>query len=72
MPTIRRRTVVAAFSSGLLAAAVPAMAQGDYPHAKPITVVVSYPPGGDTDAVLADFAGMDAEEIAAARAAGIV
>lgn len=29
-------------------------------------------PGGDTDAVLADFAGMDAEEIAAARAAGIV
>ncbi|WP_198378123.1 CaiB/BaiF CoA transferase family protein [Neoroseomonas rubea] len=29
-------------------------------------------PGGDTDAVLAEFAGMDAAEIAAARAAGIV
>lgn len=29
-------------------------------------------PGGDTDAVLADFAGMDAAEIAAAREAGIV
>ncbi len=29
-------------------------------------------PGGDTDAVLADFAGMDAAEIAAARAAGVV
>jgi crotonobetainyl-CoA:carnitine CoA-transferase CaiB-like acyl-CoA transferase len=29
-------------------------------------------PGGDTDAVLADFAGMDAAEIAAARAAGLV
>jgi crotonobetainyl-CoA:carnitine CoA-transferase CaiB-like acyl-CoA transferase len=29
-------------------------------------------PGGDTDAVLADFAGMTAEEIAAARAAGVV
>lgn len=56
MPTIRRRTVVAAFSSALLAAAVPAMAQGDYPHAKPITVVVSYPPGGDTDATARLFA----------------
>lgn len=29
-------------------------------------------PGGDTDAVLAEFAGMDAAEIATARAAGIV
>jgi crotonobetainyl-CoA:carnitine CoA-transferase CaiB-like acyl-CoA transferase len=29
-------------------------------------------PGGDTDAVLAEFAGMDAAEIAAARAAGVV
>lgn len=29
-------------------------------------------PGGDTDAVLAEFAGMSAEEIAAARAAGLV
>jgi crotonobetainyl-CoA:carnitine CoA-transferase CaiB-like acyl-CoA transferase len=29
-------------------------------------------PGGDTDAVLAEFAGMDADAIAAARAAGIV
>lgn len=29
-------------------------------------------PGGDTEAVLAEFAGMSAEEIAAARAAGLV
>jgi crotonobetainyl-CoA:carnitine CoA-transferase CaiB-like acyl-CoA transferase len=29
-------------------------------------------PGGDTDAVLADFAGMDAAEVAAARATGVV
>ena len=35
--------------------AVPALAQGDYP-AKPITVVVSYPPGGDTDAIARLFA----------------
>jgi crotonobetainyl-CoA:carnitine CoA-transferase CaiB-like acyl-CoA transferase len=41
--------------------------------ATPATVRHGIPaPGGDTDAVLADFAGMDAAEIAAARAAGIV
>ncbi|MBS0341135.1 MAG: tripartite tricarboxylate transporter substrate binding protein [Proteobacteria bacterium] len=35
--------------------AAPALAQGDYPS-KPITVVVSYPPGGDTDAIARLFA----------------
>jgi crotonobetainyl-CoA:carnitine CoA-transferase CaiB-like acyl-CoA transferase len=41
--------------------------------ATPATVRHGIPaPGGDTDAVLAEFAGMDAAEIAAARAAGIV
>lgn len=55
MHTIRRRTFVATLSAGLLVAG-PAMAQGDYPHAKPITVVVSYPPGGDTDAIARLFA----------------
>ncbi|CAH0303272.1 CaiB/BaiF CoA-transferase family protein [Roseomonas sp. CECT 9278] len=41
--------------------------------ATPVTYRHGIPaPGGDTDAVLADFAGMDANEIAAARAAGIV
>jgi len=49
-----RRLMVAA----ALAAACglsPAMAQSPYP-AKPITVVVSYPPGGDTDAIARLFA----------------
>lgn len=55
MLTIRRRTFVAAASAGLLAA-VPALAQGEYPQAKPIMVVVSYPPGGDTDAIARLFA----------------
>ncbi|MBS0451637.1 MAG: tripartite tricarboxylate transporter substrate binding protein [Proteobacteria bacterium] len=35
--------------------AAPALAQGNYPS-KPITVVVSYPPGGDTDAIARLFA----------------
>ncbi len=55
MHPLRRRTFAAALSACLLIAA-PAMAQGDYPHAKPITVVVSYPPGGDTDAIARLFA----------------
>lgn len=41
--------------------------------ATPPTVRHGIPaPGGDTDSVLTEFAGMDAEEIAAARAAGVV
>jgi crotonobetainyl-CoA:carnitine CoA-transferase CaiB-like acyl-CoA transferase len=41
--------------------------------ATPVTYRHGIPaPGGDTDAVLAEFAGMDAGEIAAARAAGLV
>jgi len=55
MPSIHRRAFVATLSVGLLIGG-PAMAQGDYPRAKPITIVVSYPPGGDTDAIARLFA----------------
>lgn len=50
MPTARRHVLAAL--AGLIAACAfaPALAQGDYPS-KPITLVVSYPPGGDTDAL---------------------
>ena len=41
--------------------------------ATPVTYRHGIPaPGGDTEEVLADFAGMDAAEIAAAKAAGVV
>lgn len=55
MPTIRRHLLAAALASVALAP-WPALAQGDYPAAKPVTVVVSYPPGGDTDAIARLFA----------------
>jgi len=55
MPTIRRHVLAAALAASALAA-LPALAQGDYPAAKPVTVVVSYPPGGDTDAIARLFA----------------
>ena len=55
MHTFHRRTFVAAVSVGLMAA-WPAVAQQSYPTAKPISVVVSYPPGGDTDAIARLFA----------------
>ena len=54
MPTIRRHLLAAALACVALAG-VPALAQGDYPS-KPVTVVVSYPPGGDTDAIARLFA----------------
>lgn len=51
MPSTRRQFLAtsAAASAGALIS-LPSWAQGGYP-AKPITVVVSYPPGGDTDAI---------------------
>ncbi|WP_399681965.1 Bug family tripartite tricarboxylate transporter substrate binding protein [Xenophilus sp.] len=55
MPTIRRHVLAAALAASALSA-LPALAQGDYPAAKPVTVVVSYPPGGDTDAIARLFA----------------
>ena len=46
----QRRLVLAAALLGAAALApLPSLAQGAY-AAKPVTVVVSYPPGGDTDA----------------------
>ncbi|MBL0420412.1 tripartite tricarboxylate transporter substrate binding protein [Ramlibacter sp. AW1] len=50
MPIARRRAL--ATLAGLTASAAfgPAFAQAAYPS-KPITIVVSYPPGGDTDAL---------------------
>jgi tripartite-type tricarboxylate transporter receptor subunit TctC len=54
--TLHRRHLIQA---GLIACAVAAspaaLAQSAYPN-KPITVVVSYPPGGDTDAIARLFA----------------
>jgi tripartite-type tricarboxylate transporter receptor subunit TctC len=50
----RRTLVVAAAVAGAFAYA-PALAQAPYP-AKQITVVVAYPPGGDTDAIARLFA----------------
>lgn len=52
MIPFRRRQAVLATMGLLAASAMPqfAFAQGDYPS-RPITVVVSYPPGGDSDAI---------------------
>jgi tripartite-type tricarboxylate transporter receptor subunit TctC len=49
---LSRRSViaVAAFAAGASLCALPAFAQGNWPS-KPITLVVSYPAGGDTDAM---------------------
>jgi tripartite-type tricarboxylate transporter receptor subunit TctC len=51
---ILRRRVVAAACAGLALAAAPAFAQS-WPS-KPVTIVVSYPAGGDTDAMARLFA----------------
>lgn len=57
MPTNRRHVLVATLAACASAGWVfPASAQGDYPRARPVTVVVSYPPGGDTDAIARLFA----------------
>jgi tripartite-type tricarboxylate transporter receptor subunit TctC len=53
-----RRQVVrtlGAVAAGALACTA-ALAQGAWPTAKPVTIVVSYPPGGDTDALARVFA----------------
>ena len=53
--TFARRTVLAAALAATSLVAAPAFAQGAYPN-KPISIVVSYPPGGDTDAIARLFA----------------
>ena len=55
MHSIRRLTLsaIALFAAGT--AALPALAQAAWPS-KPVTIVVSYPPGGDTDALARVFA----------------
>jgi tripartite-type tricarboxylate transporter receptor subunit TctC len=50
-----RRYVVPAVLAALAFACAPAGAQSPYPS-KPVTMVVSYPPGGDTDAIARMFA----------------
>ncbi len=53
--SFNRRHIVCALAAAAAAFAAPAMAQGAYPN-KPITLVVAYPPGGDTDAIARLFA----------------
>jgi tripartite-type tricarboxylate transporter receptor subunit TctC len=51
----RRHVLALALGAAASAASLPALAQGGWP-AKPITIVVSYPAGGDTDAMARLFA----------------
>ena len=51
----RRRFCCTALAGGALAAR-PALSTEAYPSSRPITVIVSYPPGGDTDAIARLFA----------------
>lgn len=55
MPVTRRHFACAIAAAVALPLSLAAMAQGAYPN-KPITMVVSYPPGGDTDAIARLFA----------------
>ncbi|MFI4927344.1 MAG: Bug family tripartite tricarboxylate transporter substrate binding protein [Burkholderiales bacterium] len=50
MKLSRRSVLAAALAAGASLCAAPALAQGNWPS-KPITLVVSYPAGGDTDAM---------------------
>ena len=52
---IHRRLTLATGLAIACLSALPSWAQGAYPN-KPISVVVSYPPGGDTDAIARLFA----------------
>lgn len=49
--SLLRRQLISGAAIAACALAAPAFAQTPYPSARPITVVVSYPPGGDTDAI---------------------
>lgn len=51
----RRHLVLASAATAACALSAPAMAQSAYPN-RPVSVVVSYPPGGDTDAIARLFA----------------
>ena len=56
--SIQRRRLIGAtliLGAAIAAAHAPALAQGNWPS-KPITLVVSYPAGGDTDAMARLFA----------------
>jgi tripartite-type tricarboxylate transporter receptor subunit TctC len=51
----RRHALALALGAAASACSLPALAQGNWPS-KPITIVVSYPAGGDTDAMARLFA----------------
>lgn len=53
--SVPRRHLILATAAAALAFAGPVLAQPTYPGNKPITIVVSYPPGGDTDAIARMF-----------------
>ena len=56
----RRHLMITALAAAATLAAQPSLAQASYPE-RAITLVVSYPPGGDTDAM----ARLYAEKLAA-------
>lgn len=51
MKTLKIPTSIRALMAALAIALVPAAQAQDYPSAKPITLVVAYPPGGGADAI---------------------
>lgn len=58
-----RRTLLAATAMGIAVAAMPAMAQADYPS-EPIRWIVPFPPGGAMDAMARTLADILADEFA--------